>query len=555
MALKTLYQLLLGNDPSRLRVLARQWDITLRASRKTDMAAELLDGMATEGAVGQILDQLTPEQRDALDDLLRKSGSLPWTVFVRRWGEVRALGAGRLEREELWHDPQSPAEALWFLGLVQRAFTEDPAHPVEMAFVPEELMLYMPPPPAVSIPPPEEVPAPARSTTHQDMLADDLVTLWAALQRGDAADEQLLSTLHHPAEIRRTFLETLSLEQGWMRPRDHTLNPDAIVRWLQSDTWTQVSSLFEAWRESCEWQDVAQIPTLRPDPVRGWPTPPPEIRNAFLEILAQCRAGAWYGVPAFTDYVKSYATDFLRPDGDYEAWAPRSTVTEAPLRGFDAWDSVEGALVAYLITGPLYWLGAVSTGGPEPDLIDAFSITEMGIAWLGTPPPPDLPAPPPIVIENDGKITVPSHRRYERFQLSRIADLVSMSTASGDLSSPDRTHLYSYRLSSSSLNRAKQQRISTDRIIEFLETATGGQQLPDHLKLAIQNGYQQQRGARLTHVWLLKVAEPEHLNLPGVRELIKTKLTPEWVVVSDRHRDRLVTVFAEHGVLVEIEEA
>jgi hypothetical protein len=553
MALKTLYQLLLANDPSRLRVLARQWDIALRASRKTDMAAELVDGMATDGAVSHILDELKAEERDALDDLLRKDGTLPWTIFVRRWGEVRALGAGRLEREELWLEPQSPAEALWFLGLVQRAFTEDPEHPVEMAFIPEELMLYMPSPPAVTIPAPEEAPAPFYATAEADSLADDLVTFWAAVQQGEAATDILLSTLHPPAQIRRTFLETLSLEQGWLRPRDRSLHADAVVTWLRSGVWDQASSLFAAWRASRTWNDIAQIPTLRADPVKGWPTPLVESRNAFLEILAQCRLGVWYSIAAFSAYAKAYATDFLRPDGDYEAWAPRSTVTEAPLRGFDAWDEVEGALIIYFVTGPLFWLGAISIGGPEPDVFDAFALTDAGAAWLGTTSPPDLPSPAPIVIENDGQVAVPSRRRYERFQLSRIADLVHTPAGSDDFGSPDETNAYVYRLSPSSLNRARQQHISYDRILAFLQEASGGHELPDSLKTAIQRSYHQQGSASLTRTWLLRVAEPRHLSLPGVAELIQARVKPEWALIADRHRDRLIALFAEHGVLVEIE--
>jgi hypothetical protein len=555
MALKTLYQLLLGNDPSRLRVLARQWDITLIASRKTDVAAELVDGMATDGAVGQILAQLTTEQRDALDDLLRRGGSVPWTVFVRRWGEVRALGAGRLEREELWHDPQSPAEALWFLGLVQRAFTEDPEHPVEMAFIPEELMLYMPSPPAVTIPAPEEADPPSHSTSYEETLAEDLVSLWSARQQGDLPEEKLLSALHPPANMRQTFLETLSLEQGWLRPRDGSLQAGAIVKWLESDAWVQTTSLFEAWRVSHKWQDVAQVPTLRPDPVKGWPTSSYDSRSTFLESLSKCRAGAWYTLEAFTDYVKVYATDFLRPDGDYEALAPRSTVTDVPLRGFEAWNEVEGALIAYFITGPLSWLGAVSTGGSELDSVEAFALTPAGAAWLGLTQPPAVSAPPPILIKQDGTAVVPFTRRYERFQLSRIADLTRCPTNRSDPESPDSSQTYIYRLSPPSLNRAKQQRISCDRIISFLQTAAGGVELPDHLKAAIQRGYSQERSATLTHGWLLRVTDPRHLNLPGVAELIQTRLTPEWALVADHHRDRIIARFAEHGVLVDIEEA
>ena len=77
MALRTLYQTLLDSDQARLRVIARQWGIELSATRKTDMAAELMATMASGDAVAQALDRLKQDQRVALADLLRRGGAWP----------------------------------------------------------------------------------------------------------------------------------------------------------------------------------------------------------------------------------------------------------------------------------------------------------------------------------------------------------------------------------------------------------------------------------------------------------------------------------------------
>ena len=146
MSLRTLYQTLLDSDIARLRVIALQWKIDLAADRRPDMAAELADAMAREETVEYALTLLQEDERSALDDILRRDGALPRAVFVRRWGEIRPIGPGRLEREELWRDPVSAAEGLWYSGLIQRAFQARPSGQVEMVFVPEELRLYMPEP-------------------------------------------------------------------------------------------------------------------------------------------------------------------------------------------------------------------------------------------------------------------------------------------------------------------------------------------------------------------------------------------------------------------------
>ena len=35
------------------------------------------------------------------------------------------------------------------------------------------------------------------------------------------------------------------------------------------------------------------------------------------------------------------------------------------LRGFSTWDEVDGALVRFLITGPMHWLGLVDLAAPR----------------------------------------------------------------------------------------------------------------------------------------------------------------------------------------------
>ena len=78
------------------------------------------------------------------------------------------------------------------------------------------------------------------------------------------------------------------------------------------------------------------VPTLRPDPVNGWPNASLPGRQAFMDLLRHCKPGEWYSIQDFVAFVREYAMDFLRPDGDYDAWALRSISDEMPLRGIEA---------------------------------------------------------------------------------------------------------------------------------------------------------------------------------------------------------------------------
>ncbi|MCD6285439.1 MAG: hypothetical protein J7M39_05955 [Anaerolineae bacterium] len=548
MALRTLYQTLLDSDQARLRVIARQWDIELSTTRKTDMAAELMAAMASGDAVAQMLDQLKPDQRAALDDLLRHGGALPWAVFVRRAGEVRAIGPGRVEREELWRTPVSAGEALWNLGLVQRAFDDNEGHAVEMAFVPEDLMLYMPEPAPLEIPNPPVGTHPAHISPGDDTLADDLVNVWATLQRDRSADDVTPEALTPPELERRQLLEALSTERGWLKEGlDNRLHPSAneVLSWLKADPWTQWAALANVWVAGRTWNDLAHVATLRPDPVHGWPNDPLGTRQAFLKILTTCRSDTWYDLESFRAYVKAHATDFLRPDGNYNTWAPRDARTEAPLRGFDAWDMIEGALIDYLITCPLHWLGLVDLGSAAPaEPPTAFRLTDAGSAILHKTEAPSFAEPPAIRLLNGVELSVPRHCRYERFQLSRIAD------ATG----PPENDAFHYRLSPASLGRAKRQRIPLARIISFLQEATGGGALPANLQTALQRAYQGTGQAGLAHLWVLRVCDPQFLEIPAIAALIIRRIAPGIAAIREQDRTRACQILLQNGLLVDLDE-
>ena len=452
MTQRTLYQALLDSDPARLRIIARLWKIPIVSVRRADIATELADALANTAAVDRMLAELTEAQRAALDELLRHEGTRPWAIFVRRWGPMRPVGAGRVERENLWQRPVSPAEALWFRGLVHRAFTSWPQGPVEMAYIPEGLRLYLPAPAPLELPPPP----PGAATEPLTASGDRICEQWLTWLQASHARRPLPPIPH------RVFLETLALEQGWIRRNEagaYRPAAEPTVAWLRSSPWEQWSAWFRAWSASTHWNELAHVPTLDTAPHDPWPNEPQPARTRFLAALRHCQPGASYHLADFTAYVHEHFTDFLRPDGDYTAWSLYVTEANPPqlLRGFESWRAVEGALVRAYLLGPLTWLGAVAVS-PQGD----FRLTEAGAAWLELTAPPAWPAPPRPHIEPTGEIVVPLRRRYARFQLHRVAHQLACDAAA-----------CRYRLTPESLARAKRQRITPQRVRAFLAEITG----------------------------------------------------------------------------------
>ncbi|MFP4394510.1 MAG: hypothetical protein ACLFTI_04520 [Anaerolineales bacterium] len=544
MSLRTLYQSLLDSNLARLRAIAEQWQIELTADRRADVAAELTDEMARIENVERAWRALTEQQQAALTDLLQRGGAIPWLIFSRRWGDVRAVGPGRLEREALWRDPISPAEGLWYWGFIQRAFAPQEDDQVEMAFVPEELQLYLPTPPPLEIPPPEPAAPPQHILPGDDTLADALVTRWARLQsqRSQPAPD------HDPASA-EALLETLALEQGWIRVdeqgRRHPV-AEPMLAWLRADPWAQWTALVEAWLSSRRWNDLAAVPTLSPGPDAGWPNDPLATRRNFLAVMEHCAADVWYDLTAFVTYIKTHAADFLRPTGNYDVWALRDAASGEMLRGFTAWEAIEGAWVRFVITGPLHWLGLVDLGRETPTSApDAFHIRSngAGAALLLDAPPPDLPTPPPVQLGDAGVLRAPRRRRYERFQLSRVARALGR-----------RDNYYDYRLTPTSLARARRQHIPLDRLVDFLTEALG-HDLPEPLRAAITQGYEQGEQARVAPALLLQVHDPALLEQPGLARWIRKQLGPRTAVIREADRERVIAYLIEAGILPEISGA
>ena len=174
--------------------------------------------------------------------------------------------------------------------------------------------------------------------------------------------------------------------------------------------------------------------------------------------------------------VKALAPDFQRPDGVYDTWYIRERDRQTYLRGFNYWDSVEGALLRFVVTGPLHWLGVVDLGFDAPlpsharpaEAIHAariFSITRSGHAWLSAQSSPAEPTPGSLTVLPDYTILVPADAPLlDRFRVSRFTTWETPAHLQ-----PDTISAFRYRITRSGLRRAADQGIDALRVLAFLQ--------------------------------------------------------------------------------------
>ncbi len=548
-----LRRFLIDYDMAMLRVLAQSRGVELTTNRQSEAADELAERLLDPLSLRTVLARLAPEAREALDTLLATGGQMRAPHFFRRFGQVRAIGPGRLEREALWQQPANPAEALWYAGLIYRAFLQDDAGPGEFVLVPADLCALLPEP---QVEPPvfavETVPAPASQDDGGPALVHDLFTYLVYLQSlnvrpyadgrlGKRDLAALRDRLSDASERRFAFLRHLARQAGFVALQGDYLRLQSapVKRWLSAAPERQLAVLQETWRDDPDWNDLCHVPGLDCDQETAWRNDPLATRQALLSLLARCPVSEWWSLASFVVAVQGYHPDFQRPNGDYASWYIRDTASGEYLSGFESWDRVEGALIADLLAGALYWLGIVALAPGEPGTI--CRLTESGARLLGLLPaaPEDLVSPP-IIVHPDFRVELPPPASlYTRFQLERFTD-------------PEPAEPCTYRLTIGSLHRALARDIEVEQVLAFLQQAS---QHPVPANVAGQLRLWAGRFGQvsLEEVVLLQVKSERTLKdlsvLPETRHLIARILSPTSALVRQRDLPRLKKELRSLGYL------
>lgn len=510
-SLETVY---LDYDLTFLKAIASQAGIELNAPNARAAATQLAQALQSHETVELLLyrilpsalnETLSPDQlalkdqtESALKHLIASQGRAPVAAFSRRYGEVRPLGPVALAREKPWENPQNASESLFFNGVIGRAFMESDSGPQEFFFIPSDLMPNLPDVPTVPPPTPAEavsvsMDADSASQIANVGLADDAVTVLAALQLkpGKIPDPEKISRyLRHPAlHLLMSLLTDLKMISDDLR-----VDPEQAKPFMQADRGAQLSTLANAWRDSNRWNDLLYVPSLKPEP-GSWRNDPLAARALILKLCADLPANEWRSLESFITFVREHHADFQRPAGDYDSWYIRDAKTGEYLRGFEHWDDVEGALLRYIITSPMHWLGLVHL---KPD---AFRLTTLFTAFIAnTVWPLTENKEAKIVVRSDGTFTVPfDMNRYERFQAARIGEWLPLSG-----------NHYSYRLTGNSLNTAGLQGITAKHIISFLRRHC--ERIPHNVVEAIDRWGRSGVEARTSQMMILRLENPGLLD-------------------------------------------
>ncbi len=536
--MSTLAFLLEHQEPAFRRLVAEAWGVPEEEAHPHDPVA--LARRLQEQPLEPVLDELPEEARRALQDLLRHGGEMSWTVFVRRYGPLRPLGPARLEREAPHRHPASPLEALWYRALVGRrlALREDEVE--EVVYIPEEWLpklkaqLGETPEPAWGRPAlPEEE---AQPQPVGPEFLDDLTTLLAGWRQGRTWSD-IAPFLHHPypSSWLLAFCRAWGLVDAPLPEGSAPLRLDRVAAVLRMSEGEALLQAFQTWRDAA-FHDAAHLPHMTPlEPLPGDPTRP---RRWLLERLQALPEGVWWSLPAFIEAVHRYAPDFAAEDPELlERWRFRRQEDGRVLTWHRDGFQVAEALLRFLLTGPLHWLGVVDVA------VNAFRLSPWAPALMQGRPPALEPYQGQILVRRDGVLVVPRRvPRDARYQVARAGEWLPRGSR-GE---------YLYRWTPRSLERARAQGLSVNGLLRVLREHAHA--VPQALVQALHR-WEEGQVARIETVRILRVPNAEALEAlrqtPAGEDILEV-LGPTLAILRPGSETRLLEALWQLGYLGEV---
>ncbi|RME07174.1 MAG: hypothetical protein D6803_04550, partial [Anaerolineae bacterium] len=452
---------------------------------------------------------------------------------THRFGAVREIGAGRRDRERPDRQPVSPAEVLWYRGLLARAFFDSPRGAEEFAYIPDDLLALLPSRPAGQTRPcgrpatPEERQNPRSS---EGELLEHVCTFLAARRIG-------LDAPPLPDDRLIPFLASLLTEMGILSSSGH-IQPEATRRHLEQPRPEALAELAQTWLHSAQHNDLRLMPGLICE--GEWQNDPLLARQFIVEQIGALEADTWWSLPAFIADVRDRYPDFQRPAGDFDSWFIRRAGSDEFLRGIEHWEAIEGALLRYLITVPLFYLGFVEVAQ------QAFRRSAFWEALLnGQPPPLAEREKARLHLRSDGQLSAPTGTpRAARYQAARFCEWLEPTQ-----------HEYRYQLSARSLERAAQQGLTAGHLITLLQHHA--ESIPPNILQALKRWQSQGAAARLKRLPVLQVASPEVLTAlrrSRAARFLGPALGPTAVSVQPGAEEKVLAILLEIGYLGRLED-
>ena len=533
-----------GHDLGFLKIVASAWGIELNAPDAHSGLPALVNGILESTMIAEVIETLPEEAQNALHSLIQNEGRLLWATFVRQFGDLRRMGPARRDRERPDLRPAWTTEILWYRAMIGKAFLNPPGEtePQEYAYIPDDLLALMPTLQGPTPLPPGRPATPnecAQPVLVSDWILDETCTLLAAMRIGMSEAEIGALKWRIPPGVLKGLLSAAELLDY-----DGMPHPENTRAFLEAPRGKALALLVQDWREDKHFNELRLLPGLKFE--GDWTNDALATRRAVNDLISQAPENQWWNIASFITAVHEQQPDFLRPSGDYDSWFIQQVSTGSYLRGFGSWYEVEGALLRFMITGPMHWLGLLDLAAPEAGAEPtAFRLSQWEEAlWMGRAPEglPDENGTVRVSAEGRLRLTALTPRAV-RYQVARFCQW------EGEQEGSPRE--YTYRITPAALERASVQRLRPSQFLGLLRRYCEGP-FPPNLTQALERWEQTGTQAVVERVTLLRVTSVEilaALRKGRAARCLGETLNETTVLVRPGMEEHLMAALVEAGYL------
>lgn len=538
-------------DLGFFHIIAEKWGIELSAPDTGSAISQLLAILLDSEILLEIIETLPEPAVKAVNTLGNSGGKKIWADFSRQFGDIRDMGPGRRDRERPDHNPMSTSEILWYAGIIYRNtfMTDDGAQ--LMVYIPDDMLKLLP---STHISNETLLGRPATPSERafqiivNDWVIDDACTMlsWIRKNSGKSFNTQdiFLEKFNWSIKVHQASALFALLHTAGFVDKKFSIDTDQIRDFLETSRSESLTKLAQSWLESNSFNELSLLPkiTLEGD----WKNSPQKTRQHILALLARIPVGKWWSLVSFTTEIKNHFPDFQRPGGNFETWYIRDNLTNEYLMGFENWDAVDGALLRYIITGPLHWLGFVDLASTsETGPITAFRLSKWWSDLINNKAPAGLPIEDDaFLISSDARLRAPRLTpRPARYQIARFCEWEDAASDG-----------YRYRITPASLSLAKEQGLVVGQLTALLTRFA--LTVPPSLIRALEQWDRRGVEAHIQSAVILKVSTPDmiqKLRQSRAARFLGDPLGPTAILLKSNASDKVLSILAELGYLGEVE--
>lgn len=535
-----LISLLKTYDLTFLRILAERWGVTPKGADKRAFADSLAQCLLDETLFMEMFASLPSQAQEALKRLKQEDGQMPWSRFERIYGNLRAMGPGKQNREQPWYFPSSTTEYLYYRAMIGRNFIRKEDELAEVAFLPNDFLAFLPEVPAKAPLRIQDRLVAEKAPSEHDIcdsgfeIVDDYCTLFAALRLGEA--EKRLSKTGKSQHYWRS-LRALGDDLGLLG-RDG-LPTDLARALLERPKAESAAWLASHWVNTKGFNELRLTPSLRCE--GSWLNVPLRTRRKVLSLLEGLEVNTWYRLSDFVTLIEEVDQDFLRQGADYDLWLIYSIPNGELMKGITSWQDVEPHFLAYLITQWMVQLGLIKSYQNASGQVYFALKPAFQAVMQGTMEGFDVEEMEPLEVRPNGLILMTDKvAPIARYQIARFAEWLELGPKQ-----------YRYQLTPRSLARAAEAKLTVRQLTGLLRKHGRGAPPPGLLKALVR---WQEAGteASLEKVTVLRLATPEMLQAlrqSPAKNWLGDSLGPVTVIVKVGGMQKVQEALARLGYL------